>query len=328
MTPMTSPSSLHDLRLWLGIERNTTSHAEKWISGIGALLGILSVYWITHWAFPQGFALGTAGGAVMLTSMGASAVLLFAVPHGALSQPWAVLCGHLVSATIGVTCQQLFPDQTWTAALAVGLAVGAMHYLRCIHPPGGATALAAVIGGAEVHTLGYHYLLAPVLINVVAILAMALAFNALFPWRRYPAHLHRHPQASANTQPAQRQFELTQEDLYAAMEQLNSYVDITAESLTELLELAKQHAEKNITHPKQVFAGHFYSNGKLGKLWSVRQLLGDDPLPSAPADQTVIYKVLAGDDMNRTGECNVGEFRQWARFEVQPQANGRWLKVE
>ena len=172
---MTSTSTLQELRLWLGIERNTTSHGEKWISGIGALMGILCVYWITRWVFPQGFT-GTPGGVVMLTSMGASAVLLFAVPHGALSQPWAVVGGHLISATIGVTCQQLFPDHAWTAALAVGLAVGAMHYLRCIHPPGGATALAAVIGGAEVHALGYHYLLAPVLINVAAILLMGLFF--------------------------------------------------------------------------------------------------------------------------------------------------------
>jgi CBS domain-containing membrane protein len=323
---MTSTSPFHDLRQWLGIERNTTSHGEKWISGIGALLGILAVYWITRWVFPQGFT-GTPGGALMLTSMGASAVLLFAVPHGALSQPWAVVGGHLVSAAIGVTCQQLFPEQTWTAALAVGLAVGAMHYLRCIHPPGGATALAAVIGGAEVHALGYHYLLAPVAINVTAIVLMALAFNAFFPWRRYPVHLHRRAQPSPITQPAQRQFELTQEDLHAAMEQLNSYVDITSDSLTELLELAKQHAERNITHPREILAGRFYSNGKLGRPWSVRQVMEGAPGTSGLPDG-VTYRVLAGDGMGTSGTCSVAEFRQWARFEVQPQGNGRWFKAE
>lgn len=324
---MTSQGALHELRLWLGIERNTTSHGEKLISGIGALLGILSVYWIARWTFPHAIN-GTAGGVVMLTSMGASAVLLFAVPHGALSQPWAVVGGHLVSATTGVTCQVMFPEQSWTAALAVGLAVCAMHYLRCIHPPGGATALAAVIGGAEVHALGYHYLLAPVLINVVAIMLVALAFNALFAWRRYPVHIHRRAQSSPITQPAQRQFELTQEDLYAAMEQLNSYVDITSESLTELLELAKQHAERNITHPGEILAGRFYSNGKLGKLWSVRQVLERNESPGQFAGGSVSFRALAGDDMQMSGECSAEEFRQWARFEVQPQANGRWLKVQ
>ena len=83
----------------------------------------------------------------------------------------------------------------------------------------------------------------PVLVNVAAILAMAIAFNALFPWRRYPAHLHKRRVTGAATRPAQRQFELTQEDFAAAMEELNSYVDITSENLTELLELAKQDAE-------------------------------------------------------------------------------------
>src|SRR5690625_7670775 len=93
----------------------------------------------------------------MLASMGATAVLLFAVPHGALSQPWAVVGGHVVSAIVGVTCQLLIPNLFWAAALSGGVAVAAMYYLRCIHPPGGATALAAVIGGPELPALGSAY---------------------------------------------------------------------------------------------------------------------------------------------------------------------------
>ncbi len=318
---------LHGLRLLIGFERNTTSHGEKWISGIGATLGILAVYWITRWQFPHGF-MENAGSIIMVTSMGASAVLLFAVPQGALSQPWALVGGHLLSAFVGVTCQKLFPDQTWTPALAVGLAVGVMHYLRCIHPPGGATSLAAVIGGSEVHALGYHYLIMPILINVIAILLMAIAFNALFHWRRYPAHINKRIRESKQTQPAARQFELTQEDFSAAMQQLNSYVDVTAESLTELLELAKQHAEKNITHPADIIPGRFYSNGKLGKLWSVRQVLDGSDEDVIPEKDRVIYKVLAGDGAYQTAICLRTEFRQWARFEVKPQDNGRWIKVD
>ena len=317
---MSPPSRLTELRLLLGIERNTTRHGEKWISGIGALLGILAVYGLTRWTFPTDAA-SAVGGALMVTSMGASAVLLFAVPQGALSQPWAVVGGHLLSAFIGVSCQKLFPGHAWTAALAVGLAVLGMYYLRCIHPPGGATALAAVIGGADVHALGYHYVLMPILINVMAILSMAIAFNALFPWRRYPAHLHRRRQASRITQPAQRQFELTQEDFSAAMEQLNSYVDITTENLTELLELAKQHAERNITHPDAIVRGRFYSNGKLGRLWSVRHVVESE----GPALQ---YHVVAGEQTGTTGASSVDAFRQWARFEVVLQENGRWVKAD
>lgn len=315
---------LHEACLLLGIERNTTRHGEKIISAVGAFLGILAVYWGTRWCFPDGF-MHTAGTLIMVTSMGATAVLLFAVPQGALSQPWAVIGGHLLSAFVGVTVQQLFPDQTWAPALAVGLAVGVMHYSRCMHPPGGATALAAVIGGAEIYRLEYFYLLMPILINVVSIMLMAIAFNAFFPWRRYPAHLTRRKLAKSAV-PSERQFELTQEDFSAAMEQLNSYVDITSENLTQLLELAKQHAEKNITHPEQIIAGHFYSNGKLGNLWSVRQVVDAADNQNASKDQ-VIYKIVAGAGGYATGICLRAEFRQWSRYEVKQQPNGHWRKV-
>jgi CBS domain-containing membrane protein len=309
---------LQECRALLGLERNTTSHTEKLISGLGGLVGMLAVYTISVLICGNG-----PGTVLLVSSMAASAVLLFAVPHGALSQPWAVIGGHLLSAFIGVTCQRLFPGAFWTGALAVGLAIAAMHYMRCIHPPGGATALGAVIGGAEVHSLGYLYVLTPILLNVAAIMTTAVLFNSLFSWRRYPAHLARRRKTKP-VKPAERQFELTQEDFAAAMEQLDSYVDITAESLTELLELAKQHAEKNTTHPEHIVAGHFYSNGKLGNLWSIRQVVdansGDD------RKDRVIYKVLAGDGAYETGISSRDDFRQWARFEVTPH-KGRWIKV-
>lgn len=131
--------------------------------------------------------LGITGSASIIASMGSSAVLLFAVPHGPLSQPWSVFGGHLVSAIVGVTCVKLIPAPMLAAALAVALAIGAMHYLRCVHPPGGATALGAVVGGDAVHQLGYQFVITPVMLNATTILLVALLFNAPFPWRRYPA---------------------------------------------------------------------------------------------------------------------------------------------
>ncbi|WP_313318809.1 HPP family protein [Stenotrophomonas sp.] len=316
---------LHALRSWLSIERNQTSHGEKWISAIGALLGISVVYQLTHWCFPHGFG-SHAGGAILLASMGASAVLVFAVPHGALSQPWAVIAGHLFSAFVGVTCQMTFPDQAWTGALAVGLAVGVMHYLRCIHPPGGATALAAVIGGSEVHALGYNYLLTPVAINVAAILVAAVAFNACFAWRRYPVHLHRRRQTTVPVASAQRHVDLTQEDFHAAIGQLNSFVDITDENLTELLELAKQHAERDALHPALIEPGRCYSNGRLGRAWSVRRV-SVTPALAGPAAERLVYAVVAGDGIGDIGHASAEELRQWARFEVRLRDGGRWAKL-
>jgi CBS-domain-containing membrane protein len=151
------------------------------VSTAGGLVGILGVALVSQ------SQLGLAGSASIIASMGSSAVLLFAVPHGPLSQPWSVFGGHLVSAIVGVTCVKLIPNPMLAAAIAVALAIGVMHYLRCIHPPGGATALGAVLGGDAVHQLGYQFVITPVMLNAITILLVALLFNAPFAWRRYPA---------------------------------------------------------------------------------------------------------------------------------------------
>jgi len=304
---------------WLGIESNTTTHWEKLISAAGALLGILAVYWVSQWY------LHSTSMHMMVASMGASAVLLFAVPHGALSQPWAVVGGHLISAFIGVSVQKLCPDQALAPALAVGLAVGAMHYLRCLHPPGGATALSAILGGEQIAALGYHYLLTPVALNVGAILLVALVFNGLFPWRRYPAHFARRrsqprPAMSASGTP------LTHEDLAAAIQQLNSYIDVTSEDLAALFELAVNHAQAHGAHPREIVGGRFYSNGQTGSRWCIRQVIDANPHPH-PRKASVIYKNVAGDGAFDTGICRKEDFMEWARFEVESR-NGHWVRVK
>ncbi len=174
-----------NLRLVAGIDAARAGHLEKWLSATGGLFGLWAVISISQ------AELGDAGSAGLVASMGASAVLLFAVPHGTLSQPWPVVGGHLVSALIGVAVAKFVPQMALAAPLAVALAIGAMHYLRCIHPPGGATALSAVVGGEAVHQLGFMYVLTPVMLNTLVILLVALVFNYPLRWRRYPAALSR-----------------------------------------------------------------------------------------------------------------------------------------
>lgn len=314
---MKSRWSLQKLAAVIGIENDVTSHAEKWISSAGALLAIL-VAALVVLRVTDGLSAG-----LLVASMGASAVLLFVVPHGALSQPWPVLGGHLLSALVGVLSQQLFPGQWWTAAVAVSVSILLMQYLRCIHPPGGATALMAVIGGPEIHELGYGFLLDPVLLNVACMLGLALLFNNLFPWRRYPAalakRLHDSPRHKASPSS-----ELTQEDFEAAMHKLNTFIDISTEDLIELVDLARQHAEEQRPHPATIKPGHSYSNGRLGKHWSVRQVIDRG---QGKRGGKVIYKTLAGEGLWETGISGEEEFRQWARFEVVCR-DGRWVRVQ
>ena len=299
------------IRVWFGIEANAVSHAERLISTLGGFLGILLILVASR------AALGDQQAALLVVaSMGASAVLLFAVPHGAMSQPWALIGGHTVSAFIGVACALLVPNLFIAAALAVGLAIGAMHYLRCIHPPGGATALSAVIGGPAVHALGFQFLISPVLLNVAIILLTAMGVNYFFTWRRYPAALARNKLSEVETDKKHlAEGSLSHSDLEYAMRQIDSVLDISEQDLARVYQLAAQHSKLARMEPWQIRLHGFYSNGEFGDDWSVREVV-DESSHSDPGKDNIIYKVAAGMGRRRSGVATRAEFARWARYEV------------
>ena len=218
---------------WLGIEPNPLSLKEKAVSSLGALVGIGVTALISVQLFPLHDAMLVVG------SMGASAVLLFAVPHGQLSQPWPAAVGQLVSALVGVACAMSVPNEVLAAALAVSLAVLAMHLTRSMHPPGGATSLIAVIGGPAIHALGFTYVLLPVALNALSILLVALLFNNLFGWRRYPAALARREAGELSMPDAG----LSRADIEYAIRQEDSTIDVTEEELLRIYVQAIRHRE-------------------------------------------------------------------------------------
>ena len=127
----------------------------------------------------------------LIGSFGASAVLIYGAPMAEFSQPRNLVIGHIVSAVTGVAVCRMLPDSVPLAgALAVSIAIAAMHLTRSLHPPGGATALIAVIGGSKIHGLGYWYLLSPVLTGVIIMLVVAVLVNNLSsnPKRHYPRY--------------------------------------------------------------------------------------------------------------------------------------------
>ncbi|MEC7887627.1 MAG: HPP family protein [SAR324 cluster bacterium] len=215
---------------YLGVGANPVSHLEKIISGIGGFLAIFSIIYISS------LYVGAEEAVYIVPSMGASAVLLFAVPHSALGQLWNVIGGHLISAAIGVACAQWLPGGGIAAAASVGLAIGVMYYARCIHPPGGATALAAVIGGPNIHALGYEYILTPIAINTVTILMVALLFNALFRWRRYPAFLI--PKKSGLDSAHKAYAPVDHANFVYALSQMDTFIDVTEDDLLKIYQLA------------------------------------------------------------------------------------------
>lgn len=139
-------------------------------------------------AYLQYGSLNDADFVFLIGSFGASCVLVYGVIQSPLAQPRNLIGGHVVSALIGVTVQKLIPDVLWIAApLAVSLSIVFMQITKTLHPPGGATALIAVTGGAQIKELGYLYVVSPVLSGALILLIVALIFNNLTPKRKYPA---------------------------------------------------------------------------------------------------------------------------------------------
>jgi CBS-domain-containing membrane protein len=157
------------------------SHSEIFWSWIGSFLGIAAIAGVQQLFF------NAADSLLMIGSFGASAVLVYGAVRSPLAQPRNLLGGHLVSAIIGVAAFQLLAPMPWlAAAVAVATAIAAMHATRTLHPPGGATALIAVIGSEQVHQLGYWYVLIPATLGPLILLLVALVVNNLPPTRRYP----------------------------------------------------------------------------------------------------------------------------------------------
>lgn len=284
----------------------------------GALFAIYAIGLVNQWLIPA------PGTPLIIASMGASAVLLFATPHSPLTQPWPLLGGQFLCATIGVSCRVALDETLMAAALAVAVAVLAMYYLRCLHPPGGATALAAVVSGPPVNDLGYGYVMAPVMLDAAAIVAVGIVFNWVFPWRRYPAVLARH-QAEPSP-PDEPNSPLTPEDIRYAVRRMESFIDVSEQDLTEIYALALQHAESQRLTPQQIVLGNYYSNGRPGAEFTVRRVIDESGVTTTPEQNRIIYRVSAGPGANTTGTCTRAEFARWAKYQVR-WLDGRWTRV-
>ena len=159
------------------------NHDIFW-SAVGSFLGIVSIYAVGHL---QGLHLEES--LFLVGSFGATAVLIYGTPNSPYAQPRNLVGGHIMSALIGVSCAFLFKENiALAAAFAVSASVVAMHFSRCIHPPGGATALIAVVGGSNIHELGYWYALTPIGVGALLMLVIALLVNNLSAHRRYPQY--------------------------------------------------------------------------------------------------------------------------------------------
>ena len=152
-------------------------------SFIGAFVGVALI------GFLQNFYLTKDENVFLIGSFGASSVLIYGAIQSPMAQPRNLIGGHVISAIIGVTIYKILPDIIWlTAPLAVALSIVVMQVTKTLHPPGGATALIAVIGSQKVKALGFFYILSPVLTGCLILFIVALVFNNLTVNRKYPTN--------------------------------------------------------------------------------------------------------------------------------------------
>jgi len=212
------------------------SHKEMLLTSAIALLVMALVTWVSYHFLPHSAALYT------VASMGASIVLLLAVPSSPMSRAWPLLASHFSCAIVGVTCLLYVSDQLLAIPLSVTGAILAMYYLRCLHPPGGATAMLTVLAGAPVAQLGYQFVITPVFLNALVLWAAAkaglLLLERLQPKRQDqpvpPPGVEQTPVPTLKVP-----FEI--EDLQSALEEMDTFIDVNQDELILLYQKASHH---------------------------------------------------------------------------------------
>ncbi|MDO8771130.1 MAG: HPP family protein [Burkholderiaceae bacterium] len=196
---------------------------ERWRALLGAGFGILVTALASRWLVDP-----LLPATWLIAPIGASAVLVFAVPASPMAQPWSVVGGNTISALAGITCAIYIGDPVWAAPAGVGLAIALMFLLRCLHPPGGATALLVVL----LHATSYRFAIFPVLANSFLLVFSGVIYNHL-TGRPYP-HAQR-SQGSTSDENAR----FSAADLDAALVHYNQVLDVSRDDLEELLHFAE-----------------------------------------------------------------------------------------
>ena len=200
--------------------RTRVDSRERWRIVLGAFIGVLLTGALSHW----GMGVSTASLPWLVAPLGASAVLVFATPASPLAQPWSVVGGNTLSALIGIACARWVAPPELAAALAVGLAIGIMLALRCLHPPGGASALLMVLGGIT----NPWFALFPVLLNSLLLALAGIGYNNVTR-RRYPHAQQAVAQAGSGATRA------ADTDLDEVLGRYNQVLDISRDDLQTLL---------------------------------------------------------------------------------------------
>ena len=240
MSPINSqtpPPPKHRFKLFLPMLAGATLR-DRLIAAVGAVLGIGLTGLVSTLAFGKDPHLP-----FIVAPIGASAVLLFAVPASPLAQPWSIIGGNTISALVGITVGLFIHEPMLAIGVAVGGAIALMSLTRCLHPPGGAAALTAILGGPAVHAAGFMFAIVPVALNCILLVSLGWIFH------KFSRHSYPHVPAAAPTNihrtqdiPPQLRAGFHAEDVDGALHDLGEIFDIDREDLDRLLRRVEHRA--------------------------------------------------------------------------------------
>jgi CBS domain-containing membrane protein len=294
-----------------------------------AVLTCFAVIWLTA-SFLKHF-IANPQYPLLVASMGATAVIVFILPTSPLAQPWPVFGGHLVSAVIGVACTQAIPDIALASACAAGGSIFAMLVLRCLHPPGAATALAPVLSGHS----SFDFVLIPVGLNYLIFLMLAVLINRYLLGHPYPTpSLADNIKQDQKQSPLQQQTGVTEQDLQQTLEKQDVYIDISASQLGDLIMSTQrqlfQRATGNITCA-DIMDRHIMTveyGTDVDTAWHIMHTHKLKAMPVLDKAHRVIGMLSWDDFFNRIDANDVMPFLQKFRAFVKPSADVHTQKPE
>jgi CBS domain-containing membrane protein len=258
---------------------------ERLRAVLGAALGIGIAAILCRWLA------GDVIGPWLVAPLGASAVLVFAVPASPLAQPWSVVGGNTVSALVGIACANFIGEPAMAGAVAVSAAIGLMFALRCLHPPGGAMALIAVL----THTTTFDFAWFPACVNSLLLVLAGIAYNS-FTGRRYP-----HVQLPDNRSTSRALGRFTAQDLDVVLSRYNQVLDVSRADLETLLQMTEMEAYRRrlgtITcadiMTRDVVTVDYQTS--LQQAWTLMRRHGVKALPVVDSQQRIVGIVTRAD---------------------------------
>lgn len=294
----------------------TADWRERLRVAAGAALGIGLSALICRWLAPG------AAWPWLVAPLGASAVLVFGVPASPLAQPWAVVAGNTLSALVGIACLHLLPHPVLAAALAVGGAIVAMFALRCLHPPGGASALLVVLAGVQ----DPWFALRPVLIDSLLLVAAGMAYNAA-TGRAYP-HAQRATPEPARGTARDDDARGIDADLDIVLARYNQVLDISRDDLKALLQdTGLQGYQRKLAHLRcsDIMSRQLITvrhDTPLQQAWGLFREHRIKALPVVDADRGIVGIVTPADFM-RAAEVAGSDGFELRQRKLQDWATGQ-----